>query len=484
MAAMRSERRVMSHLNRLIANKQLTKNGKDWLVVATDPFHDTEATCEGYPDVVSSRTIVQCVTQTINIETPLLTDDNWDCHVFLFPSTPNWDQGNGADVAAGAFYQCAIAVDGSASEVSQLTHLPIYAGYNVVSCANGLDWTQALTSSNNGASTNAVAWPTTFGAGQVRLIAAGFEVVNTTAEINKQGSVTSYRSPATTSPGLLDIATQPAQQPFYIEWKALPPTTQPEAALFPSSKTWAAADGIYSIATMDTTQNPFRSPIPSWSGMIQTPTQASLIAGDARLAYAPGWKFASGSFTYVPGPNCHAVDFDSHGCVFAGLSSGTTLQVTTRYFFERIPDQSDPNLLVLCKPSPAYDPLALEIYSHACSELPIAVKVNENPLGEWFEEVMNVVSSALPAIGGFLPIPGGSAIGSALGVGAKQLAAANKKAREAKNEANTAKQKVNKLQKTVNKVAAARVAPVRGPPPVPARGRAYKRLKNQMRARS
>lgn len=478
MAAMRSERRVMSHLNRLIANKQLTKNGKDWLVVATDPFHDTEATCEGYPDVVSSRTIVQCVTQTINVETPLSNDDNWDCHVFLFPSTPSWDQGNGVDVLPGAFYQTTVSVDGSSTEISQLSLLPIYAGYNVISCTNGADWTTATTT--NGSSTHAVAWPTTFGAGQVRLISAGFEVVNTTAEINKQGSVTSYRSPATTSPGLFDLAAEPSQRPVYIEWKALPPTTQPEAALFPSSKTWAAADGIYSIATMDTTQNPFRSPIPSWSGMIQTPTQSSLTAGDPRLAYTPAWKFST-EFDYVAGPNCHAIDFDSHGCVFAGLSTGTTLQVTTRYFFERIPDQSDPNLLVLCKPSPAYDPLALEIYSHACSELPIAVKVDENPLGEWFEEVMNVVSSALPAIGGFLPIPGGSAIGSALGVGAKQLASANKKAREAKNEANVAKQKVNKLQKTVNKVAAARVAPNRRPPPVPKRGPAYAKKVNALR---
>jgi len=454
MTSTRSERRVMAHLNRLINSRQMTKNGKDWLIVATDPFHDTEATCEGFPDVEGSRTIVQCVTQTTNVKTPLSTDANWDCHVFLFPTTPNWDPGNGDSVLPGAFYQTAIDPTGVAEEGSQLSLLPLYAGYNVLTCANGEDWLAATTS--DGSSTSAIAWPTTFGAGQVRLIGAAYEVVNTTAEINKQGSVTSYRSPSTETMSLITPGIDAAGRLYqHVEFNALPPTTQPEAALFPNSCTWAAAEGAYGIATMNRTTNVFTAPVPGWSGLIQTPTQASLIAGDARFAYLPAWILVGDDFEYVATANSHTIPFDVHGSVFAGLSSTSTLQITSRYFFERIPDTSDPNLLVLCKPSPSYDPLSLEIYSHAIAELPIAVKVNENPLGEWFEDVLGVVSAALPVVGGALSgvIPGGAVMGAAGSAAASAIAAANKRARTAENTAKNANQKANAVQKQVKAIA-------------------------------
>lgn len=442
MNATRAERRTRATLNRLIATKQLSQKGLDWLIVATDPFHDTEVSCEGFPDVTSSRTIVQCVTQTTNVKTPLSTDSNWDAHVFLFPSSPNWDQGNGTTVLPNAFYQAAITPDGLLVNRSLLTNLPVYAGYNIITVANGTDWTTQTTS--QGHSSPSVAWPTTFGAGQVRLIAAGYEVTNTTAEIYKQGSITSYRSPSNVVSGFL-IANNDTDGRIYetIEWASLPPTSQAEASLYPNSKTWGATDGIYSIATMNTNQNAFRSPIPSWSGMIQVPTEESLLAGDPRLCFVPA-IIGDGSTTtdYVADASSHAIEFDVHGCILAGLSSQTTLQVTTRYYFERIPSASDPNLLVLCKPSPSYDPLALEIYSRATGELPIAVKVGENPLGEWFEEVMSTVSMALPAVGQAVGafIPGAGAVGSVLGGAAGIAAKANRAARNANQTANQAKQ--------------------------------------------
>jgi len=435
------QRRVRRKLDALIANKMLTKNGLDWLVVATDPFHDSQVSCEGYPDVESSRTIVQCVTQTINVGTPRSDDLNWSAHVFLFPSTPSWDPGNGGSIAAGAFYQATVAPQGNVTELPQLSLPPIYGGYNIIACADQVDW---LTQSANITSTNAVAWPTTFGAGQVRLIAAGYEVTNTTAEIYKQGTVTSYRSPAIKSVG--QILLTPAETnyvPRVCEYSALPPTTQYEAALFPNSVTWNAADGVYSIATLNSSDNSFTSPVPCCTAMIQTPTQASLLASQSRFVYMPAFTFASGSYTYVAASSTHAVDFDVHGSVFSGLSAQTTLQITTKYYFERIPDTSDPNLLVLCKPSPIYDPRALEIYSHALSELPVAVKVDENPLGEWFEGVVNVVADALPTIGSLIPLPGAGAAAAMVGQGVRSLGNANREARQAEEMANAAQATAN-----------------------------------------
>lgn len=422
-----SDRRVKRLLNVLVAEKQLTRAGLDWLTIATDPFHDTEVSCEGYPDVTSSRTVVQLVTKTFNIKSPLSTDANWDAHIFLFPSSPNYDPGDGGSVLASAFYQASINPNGILGP-SQLDRAPLYAGYNCVTCAAGVDWT---TVTSNFGTAKELSWPLPFGAGQVRMIAAGYEVVNTTAEIYKQGTVTSYRSPSNESSGFILLTDVASERTYPIEWGTIPPTIQSDAALYPNSRIWAAEEGVYSIATMNSIQNPFRSPLPNWSGIIQINNEASLEAGDNRLVYVPGVEFTSGVISYVAEPLSHDIEFDVHGSIFSGLSAQTTLQITVRYYFERIPTISDENLLVLCKPSPTYDPLALEIYSRAVGQLPVACRVNENPLGEWFEGVMKAVSATLPTVGAAIGtvIPGAGAVGSALGGIAGLAGNANQAAR-------------------------------------------------------
>jgi hypothetical protein len=110
--------------------------------------------------------------------------------------------------------------------------------------------------------------------------------------------------------------------------------------------------------------------------------------------------------------------FDVNGSIFTGLSNETTLQVTVKYYVERIPTVSDPDLLVLSRPSPQYDPMAVEIYSRAMSELPVAVAVGENPLGEWFNDVLDTVSEFAPALGSVFG-PMGAAAGSTLAAGAR-----------------------------------------------------------------
>jgi hypothetical protein len=216
-----------------------------------------------------------------------------------------------------------------------------------------------------------------------------------------------------------------------MEWGSMPPSKQSDAALYPNSRIWAAAEGVYNIATMNSIQNPFRSPVPNWSGIVQISNEASLENGDNRLCYIPTVILAGGSVVYAAEPLCHAIDFDVHGSIFTGLSAQTTLQITVRYFFERIPTITDESLLVLCKPSPTYDPLALEIYSRACGQLPVACRVAENPLGEWFEDVMKAVSATLPIAGSALGtiIPGAGAVGSALGGIAGAAGSANNSAR-------------------------------------------------------
>jgi len=127
----------------------------------------------------------------------------------------------------------------------------------------------------------------------------------------------------------------------------------------------------------------------------------------------------------------HPLPFDISGAVFAGHSQAQTYQVTVKYMIEKIPTISDPSLLVLSRPSSSYDPLALELYARATQSLPVAVTVDMNPLGEWFEGLMDVLSQVAPLVGaGLTPlIPMAGGIGTGLGQLAKGAADRNRKER-------------------------------------------------------
>lgn len=58
--------------------------------------------------------------------------------------------------------------------------------------------------------------------------------------------------------------------------------------------------------------------------------------------------------------------------------------------------------------------MALEIYTRSVCELPVAVPVDENPLGEWFNDVLDTVSEWAPKIGGVIG-GHGATLGNVLG---------------------------------------------------------------------
>jgi len=77
------------------------------------------------------------------------------------------------------------------------------------------------------------------------------------------------------------------------------------------------------------------------------------------------------------------------------LSQSSTIQLNAIFYYETFPNQSEKDILVLATPSAEYDPLSLEIYSHAISRQPPAVMLSENPMGEWFADVIESISNVL-----------------------------------------------------------------------------------------
>jgi hypothetical protein len=407
-------RKARATLDKMTEARILTPTGKDWLIQVTDPFHDAQINTTGYPDLNSCQTIVQCFAYTYSLTNSGILP--WDAHVFFNPMSYNWTNG----LTPTQLQPVQYAPNGTVGPVAFAPG--IYGGYNMISCNTGLNW-QNSNPTAPAVNNSAVAFPSSATTGLYRLVSCGVEVVNTTPQLYRGGSVTVYRSPTIRTDSLVNIplttGSSPTSYSQFLTACSLPPSLQTEAQIYPSSRTWGAEEGCYLVGTLSDIENPFMAATPNEVMAIAPLTEAALstlpatILPTTRAYINPAYGLVTGTSS----SNMQLLPFDNHGAIFTGLTPQTTLQVSVKYFIERIPTFTQQDLLVLVRPPAQYDAVALEIYTKTIQELPVGVMVKENPLGEWFNDVLEAVSDYAPAVGSiFGPIGGG--LGSAMAAAA------------------------------------------------------------------
>jgi len=220
-----------SIIERLQSSHTLTPEGADWLKLALDPFHDFNHQIAGYPDTDGSQTVVSCYTYGYDLTAPAGVAGNWDAHVFNLPMASSTGSFSVDGIADWIRYQdSAVSVAGTVGPVN------IYSG---ATGTNLLPITGAP--ATNAYATVPAALNTDISGGISRVLGMGFEVTNTTAEINKQGSVTCYRMPQNTATGQIIVANfnNSNQWPRRTCSKALAlGTPLPESMLFLSRTVW------------------------------------------------------------------------------------------------------------------------------------------------------------------------------------------------------------------------------------------------------
>jgi len=366
----------------------VTPEGWDWVVQAIDPFHDFKREIRGYPDMDNSNTVVRSLQGTLQIAAP--GGGNWDCHIFTMP------------VARALRMYSAAGDSGILTIASDLNVL-----MGLVNVAVG--------SSPLGVPDIAYNWPdAALGEDlrykQSRLIAMGLEVVNTTAELYKQGTVTCYRSPARAEAGdgyyddekkVDPVLEQRAKmQCIYV---GEPPVDPEHAMLYPDSLQWEAKHGVYMPVTLNGVENPIRHPVPLETVVTPTP-----LGVDAT--------------TYVCQPlvdNVHGnaipqvqkvFPINTAGIFFTGLSEQTTLTLRIKAYFEIAPTSSSGEVLQCATPSAGYDAKALQLYSLLSQKMPIATWSENNANGDWFKSVLSairmVADPIMAGIGKLVPVGG------------------------------------------------------------------------------
>lgn len=492
-------------MDTLVGDKVLTPEGKNWLIEALDPFHDTAIQLAGFPDTNRSASIIQCVkySQNIKAASSITADTPWDCQIVMWPlphqHSPGNDQGVNCTSNGGNFGPGVVRLRDNSGDIKPFPIGGVTA-YQVD--AGGEMFGAAETSANTTSLTISV--EDNYLAGCGRIVGMGFEVVNTTAPLYRSGQALPYRMPVPSPDDQVTLLAIRAAETLEAKEKrkkadpdpmvatteamgwmscwqtSMPPRNLGEATKLSGSKPWKAEDGCYVPAVMNTTLNPAKTQKPvlaiAWANDLGG-------ASDSAVPYAQEGRSTGVheiSSAVIVGPRdgpgtgdikFHFPDptfvapFNIAGVYLTGLDHNTTLQVNAIYFIERFPTPYEDDLVVLASPSPGFDPAALEIYQRALKQLPVGVMQGENPLGEWFRGVLDSVAKVASPLGkamSILPV-----VGPAAGM-IGQVADEYNKIRKPKKKAANKKRKAAALPKVKNRVGAQVIPP---PGMVPDAGR-------------
>ena len=426
--------RAKDPMTELCKNRLITSEACDWVKSALDPFHDLQLdSLRGYPDVSTEPTVVVKVRQAATITAPagLIPGEPWDCHIALSPI-------DFSPALASPVRGARVTPFGVSNTGAECAGLIDSFGFPVTNRMDGLLINSVPSDSTNGrnmtftpghcplTSTNGHQLqqinlddyldfdPTDLGV--YRILYSGFEVVNSTAQIYKQGAVTVYEYgnsfemgaslPAQTRTG--DVSTKavnPHSQP--TTFFRSPPNTLAEAKIMPGSHSWAAQDGCYNTAKFQTTNN-FQAMTRRQWAMCQNNSEAGSDSG-----YSPSQADGSfisdytlgliniGTTTGAPeqlaGPT-HFSQMNTTGAYFTGLSAQTTLFVTWRVGIERLPAANKPAFLALSQPSASFDPNALVLYNLVANVLPPGCPQGYNDAGKWFRWISEAAQKSIPTV--------------------------------------------------------------------------------------
>lgn len=349
-----------------------------------DPYHDYKHQVSGYPDADTSATIVSCFNYATDVKAPSGSVGLWDAHIFSLPN------------AAGNTH-CVANLQNTGQFIAgaSLAYLDFL---NIMTADSG----QSLFPDTD-------PWaPTHFDPqslpvptdGQSRIIGFGFEIINTTAEMYKQGTITAYKMPQVGSDTnvILQRTGVSIGQISPARHYRSPPSHVTDALLLSGTVQWPASDGAYVVGSQSSIENPLTPAV--IGGSLYAPDGAlspgDIVAIDnlsAIVANAPP------ALSLYPPARSKYIPFNTSGVFLTGLSQQTTLRVTLKVFVERAPTQKEPDLAVLATPSAPYDDRALKLYSALWTKLPVAVPVGENGFGDWWKRIMKVVSAVAIPIG-------------------------------------------------------------------------------------
>lgn len=355
-----------------------TEEGITWMKNCLDPFPDIKRKLEGYPDSIKTPSILQYFREELPVVVPASAGaGSWDCNIFhpgYYTSSTN----------------VATAIVGNA----QGAPVDISATQTTSYPAGTIEVRSGPAAANlTMAQTTAAMVPAVSLALENRIVALGFEVFNTTQELNINGALTSWRQEPVISRGTCSVHGAAGANPSANQytWYTDAPNNSSTALNMEGSLEWDAKDGAYCVGVQSAPINPPKS---------ATDGKLSNIASNGASYMDPLVLYGS---TYAPSNVKNESNFDQFGVYLTGLSNQTTLKIVLHYVIERFPVYSNVDLITLAQPTCPYDPRALELYTLISGHLPTGCPVDDNFIGAFLSGIATIARTVLPTL---LPVLG------------------------------------------------------------------------------
>lgn len=414
-----SESSVVNKMNRLNQSfaSTMQKSGCsqasiDYAKMTLDPFHDSTLAVVGAPDSYTGRSLVYDVRKQITLSKPAtIGAQNWDCHIAAVPFMHQYVSGGTSSICVETSNSSFVVpvVDATSAPISNSFAFPTSSPVLVNSVPAGVStYTNEYAQADAMTGLNILAGLNLNVTDKFRVIGLAFEVNNTTAEINKQGSVTCYRTQSDSeygnlrgfSKGVTSGTLTPVRQ-FPLRILQLPPNDVSQAQQL-DGVAWKAADGALVPVCIDFDENAPRfyntENVLYQSGLDWSITFNSNPAIAGKVGWCPSTMFGT-SFgtatvsTVVPsGSLSLEIPMMQSGAYFTGLSPATTLTLSVRAFVEVFPAPYSPNY-ALARPSPAYDDKLSALLCGIQSQLLPGYPASMNAKADFFKNVVGFLGN-------------------------------------------------------------------------------------------
>lgn len=366
----------------LNVKKAISQSTLDCINMITDPYHDFNLRIEGIPDGKALATCVQRFYERTSIYCPFTLEDNdtWDFNVYT----------TGLHSKQRLFE---FSYEPGNNLITQFAHQEtlgpvtiLYRKFNALGSLVATVW-QCLGPPNT----------TDVGLDTNRIVSLGFELHNVSAELDKAGDLTVYRTNrygSTYSGAATSAASGTNIYHYTTSIIAENPIDVQTASTMPNTRTWEAKEGAYCVALPEPSPD-FCSPMSS-NLMIINHSYASygpLVSGWMYRAVFPGSTVSHNGFT--PMYNVGVV---------SGRYSDAKQRFTLDYrmILETNPAAASP-LISFSKNTNPYDRVFLKLYKAMINRIPPGVPVGQNDAGEWFRKIVSIANKVLPVVSPFLP---------------------------------------------------------------------------------
>lgn len=386
-STMNRSTRHSTALQSLVSTRELTPAGAQWVTQTLDPFHDWEVTPTGYPDTTVGNSFIQ----TVNLSKTYTMSAPSDVSIFTLPQLGTrtmYQQGFSSPTVLNPAFSASYGLLGPLNVVVTAGGQATMPGFNPL--------TQAWLSCP--APTLVDAFDLSpYLVGDTRLVGIGFEVHNTSPELVKSGAVVTYKTAQSTTDSM--IYTVPPGGAVVADLvpvvrSVMPPATAAEALLLAGSQQWEAYDGAYVVGSLAHSSNPID--VANYKDQIYEPTFTPVpdAAGYAGIGLVPRVT------TLFPNSSnwVQSTPWNTVGAYFTGLAVNSVLTVNLKAFIECFPSSDQVSYVSLTRPSNPFDPLALELYARASFLLKPGTLVQNNPDGEHWQVVKDVLDDIVPRL--------------------------------------------------------------------------------------